>query len=313
MEMTAVFQTIALIGLFIFVGALLARTYEFNDHTRSLYITLIVNAGIPAIILSSIFNVDMSPERFRLIIFVFIASITINVFGIGLGYLIAHLAYPDSKHKNELAVLSGLGNTGFIGIPLCAVLFGPEGALYAAIFDAGVDFTIWTVAAFLLQEKRSFHPSMLRQMINVPIIAIVFGLTAAFFQVKPPQVFINLFDSLAGLAAPLAMFYVGTIIVNLQRSRVGGLTRKMWIPLLVKLFVVPLTVMFFVRWINTEIVVIHTLVIQSMMPTITLASILFAKFSKNEEMGAMTTVVSTLIALLTIPIMIYLVNILVPQ
>lgn len=313
MEMNAVFQTIALIGLFIAIGALLARTYNFNDDTRSLYITLIVNVAIPAIILSSIFNVEMTPERFTLIIFVFIASVVINVFGIGLGYLISYIFYRDSKHKNELAILSGLGNTGFIGIPLCAVLFGPEGALYAAIFDAGVDFTIWTVAVFLLQEKKKFRLSMLKEMINVPIIAIVVGLTAAYFQVKPPQVFINLFDYLAGLAAPLAMFYVGTIIMNLQRSRVGSLVRKMWIPIIIKLFVVPLSVMFFVLWIETEVVVIQTILVQSMMPTITLASILFAKFSKNEEMGAMTTVVSTLIALLTIPLMIYIVNVVVPM
>lgn len=313
MEMGAVFQTIMLIGLFILIGALLARTFPFNDDTRSMFISLIVNAAIPAIILSSIFNVDMSPERFKLIIFVFLISVFINVFGIGLGYVLSFIFYREASNKNELAILSGLGNTGFIGIPLCAVLFGPEGALYAAIFDAGVDFTIWTVGVFLLQEKKQFRFRMLKEMINIPMIAIVVGLSAAFFQVKPPALFIELFDYLAALAAPLAMFYIGTIIANLQRSRVSKATRQMWIPIIVKLFIVPLSVAFFVLLIQAEVVVIQTILIQSMMPTITLASILFAKFSADEEMGAMTTVVSTLIALMTIPLMIYVVNIIVPM
>src|SRR5699024_8084801 len=197
MEMSAVFQTIALIGLFILIGALLARTFPFNDDTRSMFISLIVNAAIPAIILSSIFSVDMSADRFKLIIFVFIVSVAINLFGIGLGYLFAFVFYRQATNKNELAILSGLGNTGFIGIPLCAVLFGPEGALYAAIFDAGVDFTIWTVGVFLLQEKKQFRFRTLKEMINIPMMAIVLGLSAAYFHVKPPSLFIELFDYLA--------------------------------------------------------------------------------------------------------------------
>lgn len=311
MEMAAVFQTILLIGLFILIGAILARTFPFNDDTRKMFISLIVNAALPAIILSSIFNVEMTTDRFKTILFVFLMSIAINLLGIGLGYLFSFLFYRSATNKNELAILSGLGNTGFIGIPLCAVLFGPEGALYAAIFDAGVDFTIWTVAVFLLQEKKQFRLNTLKAMINVPMIAIAIGLSSAFFQVKPPSLFIELFDYLAALAAPLAMFYIGAIIMNLQRSRVSQSLKKIWIPIVVKLFVLPLSVAFIVLFIHVETVVIQTILIQSMMPTITLASILFAMFSADEELGAMATVVTTIIALSTIPLMIYVVNLIV--
>src|SRR5690625_6303945 len=138
--MIVVFQTIALIGLFILIGAILAKTFPFNDDTRNMYISLIVNAALPAIILSSIFNVEMSPAIFKTILFVFIMSIVVNLIGIGLGYLFAFIFDRQSTYKNEFAILSGLGNTGFIGILLCAVLFGSEGALYAAVFDAVVVF-----------------------------------------------------------------------------------------------------------------------------------------------------------------------------
>jgi len=308
-EMIVVFQTIALIGLFILIGAILAKTFPFNDDTRNMYISLIVNAALPAIILSSIFNVEMSPAIFKTILFVFIMSIVVNLIGIGLGYLFAFIFDRQSTYKNEFAILSGLGNTGFIGIPLCAVLFGPEGALYAAVFDAGVDFTIWTVGVLLLQKDKQFHFRTLKAMINVPIVAITVGLTSAFFHMKPPTLFIELFDHLAALAAPIAMFYIGAIIMNIQRSRVQHKVRKIWIPLVVKLIILPLTVAFIVLFIQADFVVIQTILIQSMMPTITLASILFAKFSADDEIGAMATVVSTLIALSTIPLMIYVVNV----
>lgn len=292
----------------IFLGAILSRTFPFNDDTRQMFISLIVNVAMPCIILSSIFNVEITKDSFRLIAIVFILSIIINLTGIGLGWLFARICYPKSKKKAELAILSGLGNTGFIGIPLCAVLFGPEGALFAAIFDAGVDFTIWTVGVFLLQENKKINIQTFKSMINVPMIAIIIGLASAYLGIRPPSIFVQLTDHLSALAVPLAMFYIGAIIMTLQRSKVNESTSKIWLPITVKLIILPLSVAFMITFIQLDTFIVQTVLIQSMMPTITLASILFAKYSGDEDMGAMTTVMSTIVALSTIPLMIYLIN-----
>src|SRR5690625_4026852 len=290
MEMVTVFQIITLVGFFILIGALISKTFPYNDDTRRMFVSLIINVALPAIILSSIFNVEMSGEKFKLILFIFVMSIVINILGIGLGYFFAFIYKRSSTIKKELAILSGLGSTGFIGIPLCAVLFGPEGALYAAVFDAGVDFTIWTVGVLLLQTEGSFKLHTLKAMINAPMIAIFIGLTSAFFHFKPPIILIDLFDYLAALAAPIGMFYVGTILMNFQRAQIQRKIKDIWIPLLVKLIILPLTVTIIVLFINVNYIVIQTILIQSMMPTLSLASVLFAKFSADEEIGAMTTI-----------------------
>ncbi|HLR75939.1 MAG TPA: AEC family transporter [Virgibacillus sp.] len=308
MEISVVVQSIMLIALMIFLGAILSRTFPFNNDTRQMFISLIVNVAMPSIILSSIFNVDITKDSFKLIVIVFILSIVINLTGIGLGGLFARIFYPRSKKKAELAILSGLGNTGFIGIPLCAVLIGPEGALFAAIFDAGVDFTIWTVGVFLLQENKKVNFNTLKSMINVPMIAIAIGLTSAYIGFRPPSIVIDLTDHLAALAVPLAMFYIGAIIMSLQRSKVNESSSKIWLPIIVKLIILPISVALMINFIHLEKFIIQTVLIQSMMPTITLASILFAKYSGDEDMGAITTVMSTIVALSTIPLMIYLVN-----
>lgn len=311
MEFTVVFQSILLIAILIFIGAMISKTFPVNHDTRQTFISLIVNIAMPSIILSSIFNVDITKDRFKLIVIVFILSIIINLFGIFLGRLFVQLFYPKSTKKAEIAILSGLGNTGYIGIPLCAVLIGPEGALYAAIFDAGVDVTIWTVATLMLQKKKSFNFSMLKAIINVPMIAIAFGLFSAYIGFKPGPLFVELFDRLAGLAVPLAMFYIGMTVMTLQRSKVSQSSQKIWIPILVKLFILPIVVAIMITFTRLENFIIQTVIIQSMMPTITLASILFAKYSKDEDMGAVTTVISTIVALLTIPLMLYIVDLII--
>jgi len=294
--------------MLIFIGAMLSKTFPMNQDTRQMFISLIVNIAMPSIILSSIFNVEITKDSFKLIVIVFILSIVINIGGIALGGLFTRIFYPKSTKKVEVAILSGLGNTGYIGIPLCAVLIGPEGALFAAIFDAGVDFTLWTVGVFLLQKEKKLTLNMFKSMINVPMLAIVFGLIAAYFGYRPPIIFVELIDRLAGLAVPMAMFYIGATVMTLQRSKVNQSSTKMWIPISVKLFILPIVLAVMINFVHLEKFVVQTVIIQSMMPTLALSSILFAKYSGDEDMGAVTTVVSTIAALMTIPFMIYLID-----
>lgn len=308
MEFTIVLQSILIITFMIIIGAILARTSPLNNETRTVFINMIVNIAMPCIILSSIFHVDMDGDMFKKIILVFILSIIINVGGIALGWLFALLFQKDSNRTREIALLSGLGNTGFIGIPLCAALLGPEGALYAAIFDAGVDVTIWTVGVLMLQKNRKFAFQTMKSMINIPTAAIVIGLLVAFFNIKPPEIIVGLTDRLAALAAPLAMFYIGMMIMGLQRAKVRQSAPHMWVPITVKLLLLPVATISMVHFFSFDTVLIQTILIQSMMPTITMASILFARYSADEQMGALTTILSTLLGLITIPFMVYIMS-----
>lgn len=267
---------------------------------------------MPCIILSSIFHVEMDNKMFKMIALVFGLSIMINLVGIGIGLLFAWLFHRNSNKIREIAILSGLGNTGFIGIPLCAALLGPKGALFAAIFDAGVDVTIWTVGVILLQKNRRFALQTLKSMVNIPTGAILVGLFAAYFQLKPPGIVIDLTDRLAVLAAPLAMFYIGMMIMTLQRGHVRRFASHIWVPIAVKLIILPVASIFMIHFFSLNKVVVQTVLIQSMMPTITLASILFAKYSADEQMGALTTIFSTLLGLITIPLMVYVMSMFIP-
>lgn len=311
MEISIVLQSILIITFMILIGALLAKRSPLGDDTRGLFVNMIVNVAMPCIILSSIFNVDMDEGMFQMIAIVFGLSILINLLGIGMGAIFVHIFLPRSNRKRELALLSGLGNTGFIGIPLCAALIGPEGALFAAVFDAGIDVTVWTVGVAMLQKNRRLAFRTLKAMVNMPTMAVVVGLIVAYFNVKPPMVFIGLADQLAALAAPLAMFYIGMMIMALQRGKVRQSVNEVWVPILVKLFLLPIVAIAMINFFEFKPEMTQTVLIQSMMPTMTMASILFAKYSADEQMGALTTIVSTLLALITIPFMIYIMSLMI--
>src|SRR5699024_2127409 len=129
--------------------------------------------------------------------------------------------------------------------------------------------------------------------------------TGCCFNIKPPGIFVQLTDHFASLAVPLAMFYIGIMIMTFDRSKMSAIRSHVWLPIIVKLIVLPFFVVSLLQWIDLVSVVRQTVLIQSMMPSVMIAPILFAKYAKDGDMATVTTVTSTVIALVTIPFLLY--------
>lgn len=310
MEFGALLSSIMIMAVIIGIGAVIGSRVSITTDARQLLITIIINVAMPCIILHGIFQSKIDQQLLQQIFLIFIFAVIFSCVGILLGWFGAKTLQLPSKQAKEMAILSGLGNTGFIGLPLCAALFGPKGALLAAVYDAGLDFVIWTVVVILLQGKREFTAKNLLAIVNIPMIAIVAGLCIAIFQIEPPEVVKQLTQMLAGIASPLAMLYIGLLIPSLFKSQKGkhrSLTR-VGMPITMKLFVVPLVSATMLYFFALDKEIAQVVLVQTAMPTLAMASILFARYAADEEMGAMATVFSTLIGLASIPLVILLGN-----
>ncbi|GED12177.1 AEC family transporter [Aneurinibacillus migulanus] len=303
MEIGTVVTSILMMAVMIFIGSLLARRIPFTMERRQLLIAIIINVAMPCIILNGVFQTEIDAEFLMLVLLIFLSSIVINCLGVLLGWIAARGMRVAPDKAKEMALLSGLGNTGFIGIPLCAAVFGPKGALLAAIFDAGLDFTIWTLGVMMLQGEKRVSFRLLKELINIPMIAIFVGMIAAVMHIKPPQSVANLTETLASLASPLAMIYIGMLIPSIIKKKQTTSLHQLSMPLIIKLLIFPLATASLLHIFALPMEVAQIIIVQSTMPTLTLASILFARYSKDEEYGAMATVFSTLVSITTIPLM----------
>lgn len=308
MEMAPVLSSILVMGVIVGIGAIIGKKLPLTADSRKLMIMLIVNVAMPCIILDGIFQLPIDRALLTQIFVIFAIAILFTCIGILLGWIGAKACKVPDKEARQLAILSGCGNTGFIGLPLCAALFGAKGALLAAVFDAGLDFTIWTVGVMLLQEKRKLTLSGLKELVNIPMFAIAGGLLIAVLGLEPPVIVKQLTGSLAKLASPLAMIYIGMLIPVLLHNKKRVTLPMLGLPLAMKLIVFPLVTASLLFFFAIDQELAHVTLIQTAMPTIAMASILFARYAADEEMGAMTTVFSTLLGLLTIPAVIVVGN-----
>ncbi|MBS7838508.1 AEC family transporter [Wohlfahrtiimonas chitiniclastica] len=301
--------SVSVMAAMMIVGVLLRRAYGLTLESQRLVVALIVNVGLPSIVLSSVFNFELDATMMKQILTIFVLSVIINAGGIILARFLAKKYLKTAeKQANELAIAATLGNTAFIGIPLCYVLLGAQGALLAAIFDAGLDFVIWTLCIYLLQHDKGFRLRNLAAMINIPLLAIVIGLTLGALQFEAHDGLKQLTKALAGLASPIGMIYIGMLIPDLWKMIRDIDVKRVTYGVIFKILLFPLLAFGFILLLPIDDIVIKVLLIQVTMPTFTLASVLFQRYGADVNFGTAMTLISVMASLITIPCMLYLLH-----
>ncbi|MCL7749365.1 AEC family transporter [Halalkalibacter alkaliphilus] len=311
MNLQSVIASVSVMAIIMIIGFLLERKTKSAIEAKQLIIQILVILAVPSVILNAIFQTEITDKVLSQMGLIFLFSVTINCLGILIGLVVAKIVGFTSLKARQIAVLAGLGNTGFIGIPLCASIFGPMGGLLASIFDAGMSLTAFTVAVLLLQEKMKFSLANFKPLLNPPVIAISFGLLFAISGFEAPSLIKQVSATLAGIAAPLAMLYVGLLIPSIfQKNKdVEKLQIKnVALPIFLKLLLMPVVTLLIMKGIPIDSFMKELIIIQSAMPTLTLATVLFVRYSNGDRSGLITVVTSTALSLLTIPVIAFLIQ-----
>ncbi|QNK47459.1 AEC family transporter [Brevibacterium sp. PAMC23299] len=288
------------------IGYLIAKTNEITDESKQLLISIMINVAIPCIILDGAFKTKVGKELMSHLIIIFIFSIIISLLSLLLGWIFARVFNYSPSNARKMAFIAGLGNTGFIGIPLCSAIFGPKGALLAAAFDTGVGIVLFTVAIALLQENYRFSFATLKQLINPPIISIVIALFVIIAEIQPPAIIQQLNGMLANLATPLGMLYIGILIRMMLKQKGTMSISRLTVPILLKLIIFPILTIVVVVFTNFSMMMKQVIIIQVAMPTMTIAPVLLARYTQDEEMGVKAAVYSTICAILTVPFIVFI-------
>ncbi|WP_236034908.1 AEC family transporter [Alkalihalobacterium elongatum] len=310
MDIYVVATSIMVMGIIIALGATLAFKVTITNEIKHVLILIILNIAVPSIILNGVFNTEVTTNLLHQVLIIFILSIFFHLAALLFAWVLSKILRFESTFAKKMTILAALGNTGFIGIPLCATIFGPIGGLLAAIFDAGLDIVLFSVVIYMLQSEKHFQFRQLKALINLPLLAIIIGLTSVITGLEPPQFIRQLTSMLSALAAPLAMLYIGMLLPPLFQKKGFIIYRQIWFPLGVRLLIIPTVTIFIMSVLPLDTLIKNIVVILSAMPTIMLATVLFAKYSNDEELAVITTVYSTLLSLLTIPIIAFIVSML---
>lgn len=302
MDVATITLAIATMALIIVLGAAVAFRFPITDNTKQLFMSIIINIAVPAIILNGIFNTEISEQMMHQAVTIFIFSVIFHSGAVFFAFLLGRIFRFSSPWAKKLAILSAFGNTGFIGIPLSFTIFGPTGGLLASVFNAGLDLMIFSLGIFMLQSHGSFDFRQLKALFNAPLMALVAGGLFAFSGLDAPVIFQDLTEMLSSLSAPLSMLYIGFLLPPFFKKGQKFVFPGLWFPLSMRLLVIPVISITIIAFMPMDDFLKQLFIILVPLPTFTLATVLFSRYTEQEDESVMTIIYSTMLCLATIPI-----------
>lgn len=274
-----------------------------EDFDRKLS-KLILSTALPALMLAAVLTAEAlpSPAQLGWTIAVSCASYVVLVAS---GFaLTAALRVPDGR-KGVFRFMMMFGNTGFIGFPVTAAIFGMEALIYATVFNLVFNVLVFSLGVWLLATDNEYGVKVKmgpKAFLSPCIVASVAAIALAFAGIHGVPVLGEALDTLGSLTTPAAMLIIGSSLANVPvRQLVGG--PRLMAAALVRLLAAPALVWLVLHFVVSDPVLLGVIVVLSAMPVATNGTMLCFQYGGDSKTMAQGTFVTTLLAVVTIPVL----------
>lgn len=272
------------------------------DEVGTKQISNLLIRVIAPIIMITTFQREFSIEKFKQLFLAFIFSFISMI----IGFIIAKIIFKKEQKLEQFAVT--FSNAGFIGIPLVQAILGNDSIFYLSAYLVCFNLLNWTYGIYLLTgEKESV--SIKQALVNPATIGSAIGIILFSFSIKLPEIVLSALNSVGAINTPLAMIVLG---VYIAQSKLKSLFNdyRIYFSSFISLVVIPVIMIFALLLIPEKYNEIKNVILIATAAPVGVSVAIFAEqYGSDYEYGSRIISLSTFMSLLTIPVIIYLSNI----
>ena len=195
-------------------------------------------------------------------------------------------------------------NMGYMGYPIVGAVLGEMMLLDFMVVAVPSNLFIYTAGMYMLNPNKEFS---LKKIINPPMIAMIIGIIFGVCAIPVPEVILSAATSASNCMAPCAMLLTGFV---LAKQPLGAMftQAKSYLISLIKLVIFPLAGFFAMRLLGAPQQAVILCTIALALP-FGLNSVVFPEaFGGDSTPGARLCFIGNLMALVTIPVVFYLLS-----
>ncbi|MGP6139981.1 MULTISPECIES: AEC family transporter [unclassified Jeotgalibaca] len=293
-------QMLTMLILILFGFALVKRKVIDGNGAKQIS-TLLSMYVMPASMIAS-FNADFDFNRLKLFGWAIIAA----VLTITSRILLNHFVFDEEDRTAKYGVT--FSNSGFFGIPIVTALIGTQGVFFMSAYIMCNNILQWTYGRALISGDRS-SMSLRKVFTNPGMVGALIGLSIYITQLPLPQFMWKAVNSVAALNTSLAMIIIGSFLANSELKEIFT-NRTSYKAAAMRLVITPILAIIIIKLLpinNSEVELVMT--IASVAPAAANTAILGRLFGGNYEYGARIVVLTSLISIITIPLMLQLAEI----
>ena len=273
--------------------------YMGGDFDRRLS-NIIIDFTCPALILSSTMGGTL-PDR-RLILPLLGISLLTYVLLTAVAFGLPRFLTKKSEDHGPVGFALMFGNVGFIGYPIVGAIFGHQAIFYAAILNVVNTLAVFTIGVMLVnggQRRMLFQPKIL---ISSPMVAAYLAILIVTLGIDNiPDVVSQPITMIGNITVPGALLIIGSSMSRLSwRTMLGS--RVVYVTTAFRLLILPLIIYVLFRAVGFDPMVVNLNTIIIAMPVATYGTILCLRYGKDSTLITEITFISTLLSVLTIPL-----------
>lgn len=307
MEIGILIEQFGILFLIVIAGYVCGRTRLMNQQVSKGLSNLIVNLTCPCLVLASTMG-DRMPDRSYIIPLLIVGAATYAIL-LPIATHLPKLWGCKDPERGLHSFMLTFANVGFIGYPIVASVFGSEAVFYASVLNVANTISVFIWGAQFIAGKgeggtlksRLYSPAMIGTYLSIIVVACAW---------KAPHIIAQPLTLVGNITVPASLLIIGYIISQIPARHMAG-GYRVWITSICRLLLMPLIVCYCFKamvWMipalsvifAPAIVQINTLIIA--MPVASFGTIFCLKYGVDETVMAQGTFLTTVLSLLTIPI-----------
>lgn len=297
-------QQMLIMLIYMTIGFIMAKAEFVSEQGSKGMSNLLLYIILPSAIINS-FSVERTVQRTEELLI----SLGLGALALFIAIVVSLLIFRKQPLHNFSSAFS---NVGFMGVPLISSTFGNHAVFYIAGLIALVNILQWVYGQHILSEgKSSKKGNAWKGVIKNPLlIGFVIGLLRYFTPVGFPNVLSSAITSIAACNAPVAMFILGIFLskIELQKGLIKGWD---WAASFVRLLIIPaMTLLVFMIFRQISFELRMSLLIAAAAPTGSNVVIYAQRLGNDCATATVTVCLSTILSLLSMPIIVLIANLL---
>lgn len=294
-------QTITLF-IFIALGYWLKKSGKVTaSFSKGLSVAL-VNVFNPMLTIKTFSNnvkMDTLKHNATLLIIAIITLLVCVLLGFVMSHIFARSKGKLDKNKFDVYLYSmSISNYGYFGYPLVSALFGEQMLANFMVFAIPFTFFIYTFGIYILNPNKVFS---LKKLLNIPMLSVFVGIALGLLDIKFPEVISNALSTGGACQAPVAMLLTGVVFATNNLKSMAS-SAKVYIAMFIKLVIIPLLLVPILTALKLRPDIAISIMTFFCIPA-GLNSIVFPEaFGGDSKTGAQLCFVSTIMCILTIPL-----------
>ncbi len=228
------------------------------------------------------------------------AALLIHGATIGIAYAAFHHKVPEKNRVYRFALI--FSNCGYMSLPMQQAIVGPDGVFFGAVYIVVFNIVLWTFGVVLsCGDKKALSPKKI--FLNPCLIGMALGLVLFLFSLPVPEIVHKPISFLAALNTPLPMMIVG---FYLSKSHLPDAFRdkRGYLCVFFRLIAVPMIALGGMMLCGVRDTILITCVIAAGAPAAAATTMFAAKFRNDAELSVRLVTLSTLLSVITMPLVV---------